>query len=79
MSSKTAGEKPVDKRAAAGCGEPPTSDTLKAGEFNPDTVKRGTVKRSKMGRRRAIVLVIVHVLIFAHILHWKLKGKTLSP
>ena len=32
-----------------------------------------------MGRRRAIVLLIVHVAIFLHLLHWQLAGETLSP
>jgi len=32
-----------------------------------------------MGRRRAVVLLLVHVAIFAHILQWLLQGRTLSP
>lgn len=37
------------------------------------------VRPSRMGRRRAIVLGLVHVLILAHIAHWLIAGKTLSP
>lgn len=47
--------------------------------FDPEPVKRGAVHRSRMGRRRAIVLVLIHLAIFAHILHWLLKGRTLTP
>lgn len=32
-----------------------------------------------MGRRRAAVLIFVHVLIGAHIIHWVVSGRTLSP
>ncbi len=32
-----------------------------------------------MGRRRAWTLALVHVAVFAHILQWKLSGRTLSP
>ncbi len=35
--------------------------------------------RSKNGKRRAIVLIAVHVLIIAHIVQWKISGSTLSP
>lgn len=51
----------------------------------PDTsiatehVRTGKVRPSRMGRRRAFVLIAVHVLAFAHILQWKLEGRTLTP
>jgi tetratricopeptide (TPR) repeat protein/ferredoxin len=32
-----------------------------------------------MGRRRTAVLIAIHLLIFAHLLHWRLAGTTLSP
>ena len=35
--------------------------------------------RSRMGRRRAAVLILVHVAIAAHIAHWKIAGETISP
>lgn len=40
---------------------------------------RTRVRPSRMGRRRAAVLIAVHVLILAHVLHWALAGRTLSP
>ena len=57
------------KRAAPSCEWDGAGDWLKEGEFAPEMVKRGRVRRSKMGKRRAWVLVLVHVAIFAHILH----------
>ncbi len=32
-----------------------------------------------MGKRRAAVLIAIHIAIAAHILHWKITGSTLSP
>jgi len=34
---------------------------------------------SRRGRRRALVLVGVHLLVLAHIAQWKLGGRTLTP
>jgi len=34
---------------------------------------------SNRGRWRAVVLILVHVAIVAHILHWKATGSTLTP
>lgn len=39
----------------------------------------GKMKRSKMGPRRAAVLIGVHVLMVGHYVHFKLAGTTLSP
>ena len=39
----------------------------------------GSVRVSKMSRRRAYVLLGIHVAVFLHILHWKLAGRTLTP
>ncbi len=37
------------------------------------------MKRSRMGRRRAIVLGAVHLVILLHVTHWLVRGRTLSP
>ncbi len=37
------------------------------------------MKKSKMGKRRAIVLTLVHVLILVHVIHWLTTGSTVSP
>ncbi len=38
-----------------------------------------TIRKSKNGRRRAAVLIGVHVLFIAHLAHWKIAGRTISP
>lgn len=38
-----------------------------------------TIAHSKAGKWRAAVLILVHVLIIAHVIHWLLTGMTLSP
>ena len=40
---------------------------------------QGPMKRSRMGRRRGLVLGAVYVAMAVHLLHWKLTGSTLSP
>jgi NAD-dependent dihydropyrimidine dehydrogenase PreA subunit len=47
--------------------------------FAPASVRKGTPRHSRTARRRAVVLVLVHVAIFAHLMHWQLTGRTLSP
>jgi tetratricopeptide (TPR) repeat protein/NAD-dependent dihydropyrimidine dehydrogenase PreA subunit len=37
------------------------------------------IRRSRMGPRRAAVLLLVHLLIALHITHWLTSGATLSP
>lgn len=37
------------------------------------------IRPSKVGKWRALALILVQVLIVAHVVHWKLKGETLSP
>ena len=46
-----------------------------ADEHNP----RGTIRRSKSGKRRAIVLAVVQLLIIAHVLQWYITGRTTTP
>lgn len=51
-----------------------------ATQFKGPAAARVTIPSgSGMGRRRALVLVGIHLAIGAHILHWKLTGSTLSP
>lgn len=41
--------------------------------------ERLPIRRSKRGRWRALVLILVHVAIVAHIVHWKATGRSLTP
>jgi len=61
------------------CAGPSGHPALKFPFYAPETVRRGGVRPSRMSRRRAIVLIALHVAIFLHILHWKLAGRTLTP
>lgn len=45
----------------------------------PPAKHRGPVAMSKAAPWRAAVLIGVHVLIIAHVIHWLVAGKTLSP
>ncbi|MCA9312072.1 MAG: 4Fe-4S binding protein, partial [Phycisphaerales bacterium] len=66
---------------------PSPPDQTDAGRHVPLTVlpsptppERGRrLGHSRMGRRRAAVLIAVHLLILAHIIHWLATGRTLSP
>jgi hypothetical protein len=40
---------------------------------------RNGPRRGRLGRWRAISLAAVHVLIAAHIVHWRVGGRTLAP
>jgi len=62
------------------------SDTEQASELAPKKDVRLDVlsakrekPRSKMGPRRAWVLLLVHVAILLHIAHWLASGESLSP
>ena len=61
------------------CASDPDRPALPDSFYDPKPVKHGTVRASKMGKRRAWVLFWIHVAVFLHILHWKLRGETLSP
>ncbi|MCA9751160.1 MAG: 4Fe-4S binding protein, partial [Gemmatimonadetes bacterium] len=39
----------------------------------------GPLKKSRMGKRRALVLGAIHVAVVIHLLQWKWSGSTLSP
>ncbi len=49
------------------------------GRCTPKEIGRGGRVRSRMGVRRAWVLVVVHLAITAHLTHWWLVGRTVSP
>jgi ferredoxin len=47
--------------------------------IDPHKTRCGPVRPSRRGRIRAAVLILVHVAILAHVAHWKIAGRTLSP
>lgn len=65
------------------CGEPKSSVPTRPepGSWpRVDALKpRGTPRTSRTSKRRAWVLVLVHVLVLAHVAHWLSAGRTLTP
>ena len=65
---------------AARCGStsrPPTAVHLPvvATEHKP----HGAIRKSKSGRRRALVLAVIQLLIIAHVIQWVIMGRTTTP
>lgn len=56
-----------------------TSPTRSALPAPSGHVPRGTPRASKRTRWRALVLILVHLLVLGHILHWWRAGTTISP
>jgi polyferredoxin/tetratricopeptide (TPR) repeat protein len=42
-------------------------------------VPAGTIRRSRTSRWRAAALITLNVLMVVHVVHWRMKGSTLSP
>jgi polyferredoxin/Tfp pilus assembly protein PilF len=67
----------VPRGQTARCGEKREARVkLPVLEVGPDGA---AIRRSKSGKRRAVVLLLVHVLILGHVLHWLWAGKTVTP
>jgi len=45
----------------------------------PPRTTQGEPRPSRMARRRAVVLVLVHVVVAVHIAHWLTTGRSASP
>jgi len=45
----------------------------------PSALPGSPIRPSRNSRRRAAVLIAVHVVFIAHLVHWSLAGQTLSP
>lgn len=50
-----------------------------AGDVSLPVVPRSIVRASRMSRRRAAALILVHLVIIGHVAHWLVTGRTLSP
>ena len=53
--------------------------TLSLPRRDPHKPKGGPPRPSRNSRRRAIVLILVHVVFLVHIAHWKIAGSTITP
>jgi polyferredoxin len=47
--------------------------------LDPHVPRCGTPVRSRKARRRAVALILVHLLVIVHVAHWKIAGSTLTP
>src|SRR5262249_15153974 len=45
----------------------------------PHKTRCSEPRLSRRAKWRALVLVLVHVAVIAHVVHWKVTGRTLSP
>src|SRR5437660_11383000 len=55
------------------------SSFRKAGIFRKSPVHKRGIRKSKTGRWRAAALILLNVLMIAHIIQWRIMGKTISP
>src|SRR5215475_8446803 len=63
-------------REAKGVGQPPRRGT--AGVSDPGYSKTG-IRKSKTSRWRATALILLNLFMIAHIIQWRVMGKTVSP
>lgn len=47
--------------------------------IDAENVRAGRVRASRMGKRRAAVLIALNVLMIAHVIQWWISGRTASP
>ncbi|TMP90862.1 MAG: 4Fe-4S binding protein [Verrucomicrobia bacterium] len=55
------------------------SSFRKAGIFRKSPVHKSGIRKSKTGRWRAAALILLNLLMIAHIIQWRIMGKTISP
>jgi polyferredoxin/tetratricopeptide (TPR) repeat protein len=46
---------------------------------DPPPVPKGAIRKSKVSGRRAAALIALNVLMVAHVIQWRVMGKTISP
>src|SRR5947208_5634919 len=55
------------------------SSFRKAGIFRKSPVHKRGIRKSKTGRWRAAALIALNLFMIAHIIQWRIMGKTISP
>src|SRR5467141_2879823 len=55
------------------------SSSRKAGIFRKSPVHKSGIRKSKTSRWRAAALITLNLLMLAHIIQWRIMGKTISP
>jgi tetratricopeptide (TPR) repeat protein/ferredoxin len=69
----------TDQSTKAACSQAEIAPALPKGFISPEARPRGPVRPSKHSKRRAAVLIAIHVVILAHLVHWRVAGTTVSP
>ena len=67
----------ASQRCTAAAATPRGSSSLAVLETGHNPT--GAIRKSKSGKRRAVVLVAIQIVLIAHIVQWKLTGRTLTP
>ena len=55
------------------------SSSRQVGIFRKSHVHKSGIRKSKTGRWRASALILLNLLMIAHIIQWRITGKTISP
>ena len=55
------------------------SSSREVGIFRKSRVHKSGIRKSKTGRWRAAALILLNLLMIAHIIQWRIMGKTISP
>jgi Flp pilus assembly protein TadD/ferredoxin len=55
------------------------SSSRKVGIFRKSPVHKNGIRKSRTGRWRAAALILLNLLMIAHIIQWRIMGKTISP
>jgi len=55
------------------------STSRKGGIFRKSPVHKSGIRKSKTGRWRGAALILLNLLMIAHIIQWRIMGKTISP
>ncbi|MHC5023250.1 MAG: 4Fe-4S binding protein [Planctomycetota bacterium] len=73
------GSTPTNKTGQCGSDDASNRSELRLPVLETDHRPRGHIRASKNGRRRAVVLLIVQVLMIAHLVQWWITGRTTTP
>ena len=55
------------------------SSSREVGIFRKSRVHKSGIRKSKTGRWRGAALILLNLLMIAHIIQWRIMGKTISP
>jgi tetratricopeptide (TPR) repeat protein/ferredoxin len=59
--------------------EPGTAISRKGGFFKTSSLQKSGIRKSKTSRWRAAALILLNLFMIAHIIQWRVTGRTVSP